>query len=205
MALVRNMDDAKLLADCFLADRMLEQPEEEEVSIKDISWVKTARSTTGYIFQALTQDIKADIETTWQVVKDVQHYQTFSNGSVTVQNQEVKEGAAIGLDICVKGSCTDSKLPHSDEVISVVDDKNKILGWKRNVLFTSELTARYHILEPSPDNPKQTRSYIALRIPSGIVGFFSDLIYKKVIEQAFNDLCAGIKQEAERLAITQLT
>lgn len=176
---------------------MYDRPwDKDDEKLLNVSWVITGH-TTGYLFRAFTQDIDADIETTWQVVKNVQHYHTFSNGSVIAQNLELKEGAAIGFDIRVRGLCSDSYLPHSDEVISVVDDKNKILGWERSVSCTAELTERYHLLEQSTDDPKKTRSYIALRIPSGMIGFFSHLLYKKDIKRAFNDLHAGIKQEAE--------
>ncbi len=201
MALVRNMDDAKVLVDLFLADA-IEKPEENGCPT-NISWVKTGHSTTGYVFSALAQDIDADIETVWQVVKDVLQYSAFSNGSITVQNKEIKFGAAIGFDICVKGSCIDTHIPHSDEVISVVDDENKILGWEREVPFTSKLKKSYHVLERLPDDPKQTRSYIALRVPSGFTGFCTNLFYRKDIEQAFNDLHLGIKHEAELRAQTK--
>ena len=181
------LDRSLLLADDENHDR-----------INKAAWVKTGQ-TTGYLFQALAQEIDADIETTWEVVKDVQHYHNFSNGSITVQNHEVKEGAGIGFDIRVRGSCADSTLPHSDEIISIVDDKNKILGWERILPLTPEPTERYHMLEPSPDDPKKTRSYIGLRVP-GVIGFFTNLLYKKIIKDAFNDLHVGIKQEAEQRA-----
>jgi len=40
-------------------------------------------------------------------------------------------------------------------------------------------------------------SYIALRVP-GIVGFFSKCFLKSTIEDSFNQLNAGIKDQAEQ-------
>lgn len=152
----------------------------------DLSWVETG-NCKGYFFSTPPVDINAPIETVWKLVKDVDHYRLFSGGTIKAYvDGLLLAGKTITLKL--------KDIPRSDETITVVDDEQKILGWERN--FCNKVrTERYHILEPLSEN--QTRSYIALKIPAGFIGFFSNFLYKKTITQAFKNLNEGIKKEAE--------
>lgn len=161
---------------------------------QNIGWVK-GEDTSGFLFRTPPLEIDADVETVWEVVKDVEHYGEYSQGAIKAHVEgEVAVGKNIGMDVC-EDECIGKFIPHSDEEICVVDDEHKLIGWQRKLPLTTNPTERYQFLEALPDN--RTKSYIALRIPSAI-GFFTSVALKNTIETAFGKLHQGIKQEAEQ-------
>lgn len=167
---------------------------EAEEAHENVDWVK-GEPTEGYVYSAPPLEIDADIETVWEVVKDIEHYGDYSDGAYVAHVEgELAVGKTIGLDVRGKG-CV-KQLPHSDEIINAIDDEHKIIGWKRDIKTLSEPTKRYQLLEPVAEG--KTKSYIAVRIP-GWIGFLSKMpIIKDTIVSGFTELNQGIKQEAEQ-------
>ena len=170
----------------------LEQNKQE--SLKHIPWV-TGRPD-GYYFIASPLDINATPAAVWDMVKKIDGYNHFSKGSITasIPQGELKVNNTIHL-VLYPNQCVGTFIPASDERISVVDNENHVVAWERALPFGGT-TECYRVLEPL-DGGNKTRSYIALKIPS-FVGFFTHHLLKNKIEDAFNLVNHGIKNEAER-------
>ncbi len=161
-------------------------------SSEHMPWVQGRK---GYLFQSTPVEINADPASIWTLVKDPNHYYEHSHGAVWAHvDGEVAVPNNISLKL-FKDKFVGNLIPRSDEKISTADDKAFALGWERKLPFGGT-TERYQVLEPSADGTK-TMSYIALKVP-GIIGFFTNLVFKKTIENSFNELNAGIKEEAEK-------
>jgi hypothetical protein len=168
-------------------------PEIQDESIKHMPWVKSKKSS-AYYFQSEPLKINATPEVVWEVVKDIENYDKYSNGTIRAHvDGEPQVNKTIALDL-YKNQLLGIMIPSSKERISIVDNERKILGWERDLPLCSGTTERYQVLET--DDEQNTKSYIALKIP-GRVGFFTNLVLKKPIEDAFNKINKGIKEAAE--------
>lgn len=160
----------------------------------EASWVKTGEGAP-YIIRSVPLDVQADPEAVWAIVKDVERYGEFSQGAVTAHiSNELSPGYPIELSL-FSGRFVGHLIPDSTEDITIVDEEQKTLCWERALPFCSGRSQRFHMLETLPDN-QGTRSYIALHLP-GSAGFFTKKLMGGLIEDAFNALNEGIKQEAE--------
>lgn len=145
------------------------------------------------VFKAEPIDIQANIEKVWQIVKKVEDYNRISNGAVTAHvDGEVAPGKTILLQL-YKDSCIGKFIPKSTEIITVVDDDQKILSWIRQIKG-SDYTERYQLLEKISDS--KTRSSIVVRIP-GLFGKITKHTIGHIINDALNALNHGMKVEAE--------
>jgi hypothetical protein len=176
----------------------------ESNNLKDKAWVKDAQSCAGdyYYFHAKPLEIAASPADVWKYVLAVDQYHLFSHGAITAYVDGVpEEHKSIGLDL-YKGQLLGLLIPHSDEVITLVDANQYIIGWQRK-LMCAGFTERYQWLEPTIDKTtgaEKTLSYIALKVPGLLFGGGSKLLFGKYIEGAFDLLNAGIKEEAEKAA-----
>lgn len=166
-------------------------------SIKKTPWA--AGRPDGYYFVSNPLVINAAPDAVWRQVKDVERYFEFSHGAVkaSLPQGELKVGNIIHL-IFSPGTFVGKLVPESDEMISLVDDANHIVAWECPV--PGGTTECYRVLEPLEDG-KQTRLHITLKIP-GAAGFFASALLKRKMEEAFNQLAEGIKQEAEKLNVS---
>jgi hypothetical protein len=158
------------------------------------------KDDSDYIFETDPIVINATPEIVWEYVKDINNYATYSKDAVTAHvDGKPEAGKSITLEL-YKNTCAGKFIPTSVETISVVDEAKKIIGWGRPLLpCSSAKTERYQVLEPI-DNGKKTLSSIAVRIP-GVIGFFTNCMMKKQIENAFTDINEGIKKAAEQKAL----
>jgi hypothetical protein len=159
---------------------------------KDISWVKSGKGS-HYIIQTDPLDINADVESVWRVVKRVAGYERLSHGEIIAHVDGVlKPGKEIKF-IIAKDKFVGSMIPQSDEMVTVVDDEKKVVGWERELPGGAH-TERYQVLEALSEN--KTRSYIGLQMP-GAIGFFAKTFLGDTIRHAFKALHEGIKEEVE--------
>jgi hypothetical protein len=164
---------------------------------KDLSWVKN-RQGSGYTFFSNPITIHANIETVWNVVKDIPHYKRISNGAVDAHiDGPVEAGTPIHLDL-YPDEFRGKFIPQSHETISIVDENQKVIGWEREIPLTEKPTERYQVLEKISE--KETRSVIGLRI-HGYAGFFTEIFMNNTVVESFTDLNNGIKAESEKRSI----
>jgi Polyketide cyclase / dehydrase and lipid transport len=158
-----------------------------------VPWV--ANRPDGYHFAAEPLEINAAPDVVWNLMKSIDRYSEFSNGSIRahVVQGELKTGNTIHF-VLYPNKAIGKFMPESDETINMVDDENHIVGWERRLPGYGESEC-YRVLEPLEDG-KKTRSHIELKIP-GFVGFFTNALYKNAIQDAFNELNQGIKRAAE--------
>ncbi|KTD77161.1 hypothetical protein [Legionella waltersii] len=165
---------------------------------KDVSWVKSKKQTKYFTyFFAKPVAINATTEEVWALEKDVKRYEQLSDHAVRARVKgELEVDKTIQLDLHTN-TFIGKLIPTSNERISVIDEKNKVLGWERKFPFIKSPTERYALLEEDPNDPNKTIAYIGLKVPRQI-GFFTNLFLKYSIEHAFDKLNNGIKTEAER-------
>ncbi len=177
-----------------MESRSLDIERNRQDSLYVMPWV--AGRPRGYYFVAHPLEINASPATVWGVVKSIDQYQNFSNGSVTASlpQHELKVNNTIHL-VLYQDKLIGKFIPASDERISLLDDEKYVVAWERELPFKGGMTECYRLLEPI-DEGRRTRSHIALKIP-GFAGFFTNTFLKKSVEGAFNDVNAGIKKAAE--------
>lgn len=140
-------------------------------------------------------EINATPEAVWEVIKQVEDYQRLSKGAITAHvNGTIAVGKFIDI-ILYKDQWIGKFLPASKELITTVDEDNKILCWQRELPYGAGHTERYQILERTADN--KTLSTIILRIP-GVIGSVTNVVLKQKIAEAFKLLNEGIKVEMEQ-------
>ncbi len=164
-----------------------------QVSMDHMPWVSSRTNHAKYFFGNPVL-IHASLDTVWEIVKDIENYTIYSKGKITAHVDGIPEvNKTISLAL-YQNKMIGNFFPVSHERISIVDEKNKIIGWER-ILSGGAITERYQVLEELKDG--KTNSYIALKIP-GAVGFFTNLTLKKWINEAFTEINLGIKEAAEK-------
>lgn len=162
------------------------------IAISSATAVKTDTATDA-VFNSGSLDIDANIETVWQVAKNVEDYNRLSNGAITAHIEgPIMPGKTIQLWV-YKDKFVGKFIPPSTETITIVDEDRKILAWMRK-LPDGKFTERYQFLEKISDN--KTRSTIVLYIP-GLIGEITKHTLGETITKAFIELNDGIKKEAE--------
>lgn len=168
--------------------------DEASDQLTDLTWIKYGNPPSGYVFQTEPLLINASDETVWKLAKNVEQYSMLSNGAMIAHvNGELKPENDISLKV--------TSLPKVKEKIKIVNDKLKLICWGMQLPFGMGTTERYQYIEAI--SPTQCKSYIVDRIPS-LVGFFSNLMFKKKIIEGFKNLNDGFKEEAELIESKRL-
>lgn len=163
--------------------------------LTNVSWLKSPKQA-NYVFSPGPIDVNASAETLWKVALQTDAYYQRSNGAMTAKVVgELKPGNTISLKL-YKDKLIGMLIPKVNGTITIVDENLKIIGWSLKLPFNAGYTQRYQFIEPITKDT--SRSYIADHIP-GKIGFFCDLLMKKVINSAFKSLNQGLKEEAERI------
>lgn len=163
------------------------------VAISPVNAVNTEAFTSDEMFSAGPIDINANIEDVWRIAKNVNDYNRISHGAISAHvDGPIAPGKEITLEL-YKDECVGHFIPKSKEIVTVVDDARKILGWMRK-LPDGEYTERYQFLEKISET--KTRSSIVLRIP-GPIGKMTKLTLGTIVNNALTDLNDGIKAAAE--------
>lgn len=153
-----------------------------------------SQSDEDTLFSSGPIEINASIEKVWRVVKDIENYELISNGAITAHvDGEILPGKTIHFEL-YKNKPVGKVIPPSNETVTLVDDNLKILAWTRK-LPDGNYTLRYQFLEKLSEN--KTRSKILLYMP-GPLGKVTRVSLGKVVDNAFDDLHSGIKNESER-------
>lgn len=153
----------------------------------------------NYLFVSDPLEINADPKIVFEIVLKLDQYYNISNGAITAEilgenKKLIPDKTKIKLRLYKDRFIIPIGITATVIVADQINDNCWVIGWG-SLFPTGAVNQRYHIMERLPNN--KTRSYIGEKNP-GVIGFLTYKLLRKTIENAFNELNAGIKKSAEK-------